>query len=188
MAWGIEPPTFRLGVRLRKKVRHPNRSTVSILYTQGTIHASIIGKAIPTLCIYLISNAVSTTFSIGVATLYFEVSASLDKYEIQLFTLWEVSALLHFGETCLRKIHRTETSWEKSNMFTITSLEAYMLQIYMWCIMYYASIKAGSGILVTIFYYVIIIASRPCDSDTTIGPNCHYRARPPSLAPDISFF
>ena len=26
MAWRIEPPTFRLGVRLRKKVRHSNHS------------------------------------------------------------------------------------------------------------------------------------------------------------------
>ena len=32
MAWGIERPTFRLGVPLRKKNRHPNHSTTLLLY------------------------------------------------------------------------------------------------------------------------------------------------------------
>ena len=36
MAMGIEPPTFRLGIRLRKNVRHPNHSARGhhiLLYT-----------------------------------------------------------------------------------------------------------------------------------------------------------
>ena len=32
IAWGIKPPTFRLGVPLQKKVRHPKRSVTDMVY------------------------------------------------------------------------------------------------------------------------------------------------------------
>ena len=33
MVWGIEPPIFRLGIRLRKKVRHSNHSVTKAATT-----------------------------------------------------------------------------------------------------------------------------------------------------------
>ena len=57
--------------------------------------------------------------------------------------------------------------------------------IHMWCITYYASIKARKGFFVIIFYYVLIIATPHCDGGATIGHSCYYRARPTPFTLEI---